>query len=86
MSGHGTSVADERAFSMMSFMAEQRPRDSTYMTNVELVLVYADQRLFTLSTLPLREVRSLFLSRIILGNQRILTVAYLCRYKQTQRL
>ena len=50
----GTSVADERTFSYMNFVTEQRP---SLTTNLENVVRLAEQTLFEMGTFPLKEAR-----------------------------
>ena len=50
----GTSVADERTFSIMNFVTEQRPRLTTHL---EATVRAAEQNVFGMSTFPLSEAR-----------------------------
>ena len=56
----GTSVADERVFSIMNFVTEQRP---SLTTNLEAVVRGAEQKLFTVTSFPLQQARQHFLSQ-----------------------
>ena len=50
----GTSVADERTFSYMNYVTEQRP---SLTTHLEVVVCMAEQTIFGLLDFPLEEAR-----------------------------